>query len=58
MKSVLTSTTEFSGAAETAYQCQFRSCDQIKEAVKFGEIYVDVLVNKVPLQLPKGIVTE
>lgn len=35
MKSVLTSTTEFCGAAETAYQWQCRSCDQIKEAEKF-----------------------
>lgn len=45
MKSVLTSTTEFCGAAETAYQWQCRSCDQIKEAVKFGDSYVDVLVR-------------
>ncbi len=45
MKSVLTSTTEFCGAAETAYQWQCRSCDQIKEAEKFGDSYVDVLVR-------------
>lgn len=45
MKSVLTSTTDFCGAAETAYQWQCRSCDQIKEAGKFGDSYVDVLVR-------------
>lgn len=45
MKSVLTSTTEFCGTAEAAYQWQCRSCDQIKEAVKFGDSYVDVLVR-------------
>lgn len=56
MKSVLTSTTEFCGAAETAYQWQCRSCDQIKEALKFGDSYVDVLVRhkKVSLQQPQG----
>lgn len=37
MKSVLTSTTDFCGAVETAYQWQCRSCDQIKEAAKFGD---------------------
>lgn len=52
MKSVLTSTTEFCGAVETAYQWQCRSCDQIKEAAKFGDSYVDVL--KVSLQQPQG----
>lgn len=45
MKSVLTSTTEFCSAAETAYQWQCRSCDQIKGAEKFGDSYVDVLVR-------------
>lgn len=45
MKSVLTSTTEFCGAVETAYQWQCRFCDQIKEAVKFGDSYVDILVR-------------
>lgn len=46
MKSVLTSTAEFCSVVETAYQWQCRSCDWIKEAVKFGKIYVDVLVRR------------
>lgn len=45
MKSVLTSTTGFCHSAETAYQRQCRSCDQIKEAEKVGDSYVDVLVR-------------
>ncbi len=35
MKNVLTSTAEFCDAAESAYQWQCRSCDQIKAAEKF-----------------------
>lgn len=44
MKSVLTSTAEFCCAAETAYQWDCRSGVQIKEAVKNGHAFADVLV--------------
>lgn len=46
MKSVLTSTTEFCSAVETAYQCQSQSCEHAKEAGKFGDCSTDVLVRQ------------